>query len=102
MKRKRLIFAASMLLLLLLVGTSAVYSLSFETDINYYYDDTFATWVGNHYTDCNANTWVTGTTGSWRIFDRYSCTTGQRTFHSCQQTNGQGGWISVGCPPWDP
>ena len=102
MKRKWLYLTASMLLLLLPTGTSTVYSLGYETDINYYDDDAFLDWNGNVYTDCDANTWVTGTTGSWRIFDRYSCTTGQRTFHSCQQTNGQGGWISIGCPPWDP
>jgi hypothetical protein len=100
MIRKRLVFAA--VLGLMLVSGSSMYSIGFEQDINYYYDDTFATWVGNHYVDCDHNVYDTGTVGSWRIYDLYSCSTGNRVIHRCQQTDGMGGWINVGCPPWDP
>jgi hypothetical protein len=99
--KRRLFFAAAMMLMLL-TSTNAVYSFGFETDINYYLDDAFLDWAGNHYQDCDFNVYDTGGVGSWRIFDRYSCSTGQRVIHRCQQTNGTGGWIDIGCPAWDP
>jgi len=101
MKKIRIVFAAAMVLLLV-TGTTTVYSIGWETDINYYLDDAFLDWNGNYYVDCDGNIYDSGTVGSWRIWDRYSCSTGQRVFHRCQQTDGMGGWITVGCPPWDP
>ena len=99
---KTRILMTAVMSMLLLIATAAYAPPSFETNIDYYYDDTFATWVGNHYVDCDGNTYDTGTLGSWRIFDLYSCSTGNRIVHRCQQTDGMGGWITVGCPPWDP
>jgi len=33
------------------------------------------------------------------VLDVYSCDTGQQTQHRCQESDGMGGWITVGCPP---
>ena len=69
-----------------------------ETRINYYYDDTFATHVGLLYIDCSGSEWFFGSTGSWRIYDQYSCWSGRREVHRCQQSDGMGGWFDVACP----
>jgi hypothetical protein len=99
--KKRILMTAVMSAMLL-IATAAYAPPSFETNIDYYYDDTFATWVGNYNVDCSGYVSNTGTVGSWRIFDVYNCNTGARPVHRCQQTDGMGGWIDVGCPPWDP
>ena len=100
MTRKRLLLGAVMALTLL--TTSATFALFRETDINYYYDDTFVTWVGEYDVDCDGNVYDTGTVGSWRVYDQYSCSTGLRVVHRCQQTDGMGGWIDELCPANQP
>ena len=100
MKKSR-IFQVFALVLLVLIANTA-YALLRETYIDYYYDDTFATWVGYYYIYCDATVDTNNVVGSWRIYDQYSCRTGARVVHRCQQTDGMGGWIDVGCPPWDP
>lgn len=98
---KKKIFAVFALLLLVLIANSA-YALFRETYIDYYYDDTFATWWGYYYIYCDGTVDTDNSVASWRIYDQYSCSTGQRVVHRCQQTDGMGGWVNVGCPPWDP
>jgi hypothetical protein len=98
MKKRRAIrlAAIALALIFLLVGTaSAAFR---ETRINYYYDDTFATHVGQKYIDCSGSEWFFGATGPWRIYDQYSCWSGRREVHRCQQSDGTGGWIDVACP----
>jgi hypothetical protein len=81
------------------VGTTTMQGSGFETDISYYSDDTFQTYVGEFDEFCDLTQYSTGSTGSWRVYDRYSCSTGRQAAHLCQQTDGMGGWINVGCPP---
>jgi hypothetical protein len=88
-------------IMLALVGWQA-YAFSVETYIDYYYDDTFATWVGYRYLYCDGYVDTDNNVGSWRIISSYNCDNGNRIIHRCQQTDGMGGWINVGCPPWDP
>jgi len=69
-----------------------------ELRVNYYYDETYATWIGAHYVYCNGDTYDFGSLGSWRIWDEYSCWSGARVVHKCQQSNGAGGWVDMVCP----
>jgi hypothetical protein len=90
-------------LLVLVAATAVNAQLALrETYIAYYYDDSFATYIGedDRYCDGSTDTW--GSVGSWRVFDQYSCHTGLRVVHRCQQTDGTGGWINLSCPPNQP
>lgn len=98
MKRRGAIRPAAIALVLILVVAGTASAALRETRINYYSDDTFATRVGQQYTDCYGSNWFFGTTGPWRIYDQYSCWSGRREVHRCQQSDGMGGWIDVGCP----
>jgi hypothetical protein len=102
MTRKRILLAAAMMAMLL--TTSAAFALLHETDINYYFDDCFVTWVGEYDVDCDGNVYDTGgySSASYRVYDTYSCSTGLRTIHRCQETDGMGGWITVTCPANQP
>jgi hypothetical protein len=100
MTRNRVLVVAAMALMLF--TTTAAFALLRETDINYYYDDTFVTWVGEHYVDCDGTVTDSGSLGSWRVYDQYSCRTGDRVVHLCQQTDGMGGWINLSCPANQP
>jgi hypothetical protein len=84
--------------LLMVVIADASFANIWEVDITYYYDDTFATYTGEYDTYCDGSTYSTGTVGSWRIVDKYSCSTGDQLSHRCQQTDGMGGWITLACP----
>jgi hypothetical protein len=46
--------------------------------------------------DCSGSEWFFGTTGPWRIYDQYSCWSGRREAHRCQQSDGMGGWFEFG------
>jgi hypothetical protein len=94
------VFRMIAVLLVLVVATVAVHGQLFgrETDIAYYYDDTFATYIGEYDVDCDGNVYSSGSVGSWRIYDQYSCRTGNQVVHKCQQTDGMGGWINLACP----
>ena len=100
MRRKRLFLAAALMLTLAIAGQA--YALIRETYIDYYYDDTFATWWGYYYIYCDGYVDTDNVIASWRIYDQYRCLDGLRVVHRCQQTDGMGGWINVGCPPWNP
>jgi hypothetical protein len=102
MKRKRLLLLAATLFLVLL-ATSGAYALIRETDIQYYGEDAFLDFTGETYIDCDGNVSEWGNThDSWRVFDQYNCNTGIRVVHKCQQTDGMGGWITLGCPANQP
>jgi len=98
---KKKIFLILGLLILVLVANQA-YALIAETYIDYYDDDAFLDWRGYYYIYCDGYVDTNNVVKSWRIWDRYRCSDGVRTFHRCQQTDGMGGWITVGCPPWNP
>jgi hypothetical protein len=100
MRKKKFALAAAVALTLL--ATPTIFGLGRETDINYYFDDTFVTWVGEHDVDCDGSVYDSGTLGSWRVYDQYSCSTGARIVHRCQQTDGMGGWIDELCPANQP
>ena len=98
MKRKRAVRVAATALVLIFVTVGTASAAFRETRINYYSDDTFATHVGLQYIDCYGSAWFFGSTGPWRIYDQYSCWSGRREVHRCQQSDGMGGWFDVGCP----
>ncbi len=101
---KRRIWFVFAALMVLLIATAA-YAQFFgrETDINYYQDDAFLTWTGEYDVDCAGNVYQAGVTfDSWRVYDQYSCRTGDRVVHRCQQTDGVGGWITLACPANQP
>jgi hypothetical protein len=89
------------LVLLVVVAATGIHGQLFfgrETLIAYYYDDTFVTYIGQDDRYCDGSTAWWGSLGSWRVYDQYSCRTGARVVHRCQQTDGLGGWINVACP----
>jgi hypothetical protein len=100
MKTKKLALVAAVALTL--VAGPTTFALLRETDINYYYDDSWLTWVGEHDVDCDGTVTDSGTVGCYRVYDQYSCSTGERVVHKCQQTDGMGGWITDTCPPNQP
>jgi|ERR1051325_9779077 hypothetical protein len=79
--------------------TTPMKAWGWETNIFYFSDDTFQTYVGEWDQYCDLSQYSTGSTGPWRVLDVYSCDTGQQTQHRCQESDGMGGWITVGCPP---
>jgi hypothetical protein len=101
--KKVLGYALVLLAIVAATGIDAQMFLGRETLIAYYYDDTFVTYIGQNDRYCDQSTYVWGSIGSWRVYDQYSCSTGARVVHRCQQTNGTGGWITLSvCPPNQP
>lgn len=98
MTRKRALRVTVIAFVLIFVVAGSAWAAFRETRVNYYSDDTFATLVGQQYSDCYGNDWFFGNTGSWRIYDQYSCWTGRREVHRCQQSDGVGGWFDLACP----
>jgi hypothetical protein len=98
---KRL-FQYAIVLLIIVAATGTNAQLLRETYITYYLDDAFLDYAGEYDTFCDGSTYSTGTVGSWRVYDQYSCRFGTRVVHRCQQTNGTGGWINLTCPPNQP
>jgi hypothetical protein len=98
--KKRIHLLLAFIILLLVANQS--YALFRETYFDYYDDDAFLDWNGYYYIYCDGSVDTNGVTESWRIWNAYRCSDGARVVHRCQQTNGMGGWIDVGCPPWDP
>src|SRR5258706_473344 len=96
-RRKRLILLAAAMILMLLATTGA-FALFRETDINYYYEDSYLYLVGEYYVDCDGNVTQWGITSQpFRVYDQYSCSTGQRVVHRCQESDGTS-WINITCP----
>ena len=92
----------ALVLLVVVGGTTVSGQFPNKTLIDYYGDDAFLDHVGIDYFYCNNSHFVGGSVGSWRVYNQYSCWSGSRTVHKCQQTNGTGGWIDVACPPSQP
>lgn len=99
--KRLLVYSFVLLLVLAATGTNAQFALR-ETYITYYLDDAYLDYAGywNRYCDFTVDT--DNQVGSWRVYDQYSCNTGLRVVHRCQQTNGMGGWINLSCPPNQP
>jgi hypothetical protein len=98
MKRKSAIRVMTIALALIFLVGGTAWAAFRETRINYYSDDTFATQVGQQRIDCYGGEWFFGSTGPWRIYDQYSCWSGRREVHRCQQSDGIGGWFDITCP----
>ena len=101
MTRKRILQSVVALTLLTFASSfqvQAQYIGVKEWQTHWYYDDTFATLIGEDFEYCDASTYSWGSHGSWRIIDSYWCATGVQASHTCQQTDGQGGWIDLACP----
>ena len=98
MKRKLFIVLAAATMVTLL-ATSGAYALFRETDIVYFYEDGLLMQSGEYDIDCDGNVSQWGNVNdSYRVYDQYSCSTGQRVVHKCQETDGMGGWITFTCP----
>jgi hypothetical protein len=96
MNRRRILIVASVFLMMSIASSaSAPWN---EIRIRYYSDDSFATQTGIHLIYCNGSEYFFGSSNSWRIWDEYSCWSGNRVVHRCQQTDGMGGWITMNCP----
>jgi hypothetical protein len=94
-------YAILLLIILAATGTNAQF-FGRETDITDYLDDAFLDYAGEYDIFCDGSIYDTGTVGSWRVYDQYSCRFGARIVHRCQQTDGTGGWITLSCPANQP
>lgn len=99
--KKILQLALVLLVIVAATGTDAQLFLR-ETYITYYLDDAFLDYAGYWNRYCDGYVDTDNQVGSWRVYDQYSCSTGARTIHRCQQTDGMGGWINLSCPPNQP
>ena len=97
------ILQMAVLLLLVVVATSGTNAqLLRETYITYYLDDAFLDYAGYWDRYCDGSVSTDNGVGSWRVYDQYSCSSGLRVVHRCQQTDGMGGWINLACPANQP
>ena len=98
---KKRIFLALGALVLVAV-TNQISALNHESYIDYYDDDAFLDWRGYYYYYCDDVTIDTNNVVKpWRIWSMYYCSNSERFWHKCQQSDGMGGWIDIGCPAWD-
>ncbi|HKR62612.1 MAG TPA: hypothetical protein VJZ00_02680 [Thermoanaerobaculia bacterium] len=99
---KRLLQYTLVLLFILTATGVSAQLFGRETYVTYYLDDAYLDYAGEHDIFCDGGTYDDGGYGSWRVYDQYSCRTGARVVHRCQQTDGVGGWITMTCPPNQP